>query len=574
MPSGNLTSGISLSALSYSLPDGTPVLRDLTATLPPGLIGLVGDNGSGKSTLARLLDGTLAPTSGAITGAGQVHVVDQLLPTSSVTVATALGIAEALAALRRVLAGDMDEGDLDLIGQDWDLEERALAALAEVGLDTAGPREGTGPAAAGGASAAAVLDRRVDSFSGGEAMRIGLAAALLAGAHWLVLDEPTNNLDAAGRALVFEVLARRTGPTLVISHDVELLRRVEWIAELAGGLHLYGGNWDAYREAVETEEAARRARVVDARKVFEKEKKQRIEAETKLARAAAYGAKRNDSGPKILMNSLKQKAQGNAGRVRGAKAADEDAAREALRVAQDALRRETLIRLSLPETRVHAGKQVLEVVRATDDTRSDEVVRRIVGPGKVRLVGPNGSGKSTFLDLLTGAAGGGGDGDGGAGDGGARGPAGHAAELFPGLGVHVHVPVGTLAQQYGLSADRTVLEAIRDSAPDADVHRIREVLAALELRGNRVEQDCGTLSGGERFRVALAARLVADPAPGLLVLDEPTNNLDLTSTEVLVQALEAYEGAVLLVTHDPEFARRAGVDEEWDVEDLRSDCRL
>ena len=146
------------------------------------------------------------------------------------------------------------------------------------------------------------------------------------------------------------------------------------------------------------------------------------------------------------------------------------------------------------------------------------------------------------------------------------------AELFGALDISVAVPTAHLDQQYRLPGELTVMEAVRSGNPHLDPHRVHEVLAAMGLRAGRTDQICATLSGGERFRVALASGLLQDPAPQLLILDEPGNNLDLSSLEALVTALEGFGGAMVIVTHDDRLASELSVDTEWDVREfLRSE---
>ncbi|GAA1625783.1 ABC-F family ATP-binding cassette domain-containing protein [Brevibacterium sanguinis] len=556
-----MPSAITLSGLGYRLGDDTEILTHLTATIPLGLTGLVGDNGIGKSTLARLLTGALAPTTGTVTGAaGAVHI-DQLLPHTDDRVDAILGIAGIRTSLHRALHGEAGPADFDIIEEDWDIEERALSALAEVGLTLT----------------ADDLDRQAATFSGGEAMRIGLARAAMVGSAWLILDEPSNNLDAAGRALLTELLARRSGPTLVISHDRELLDSMTTIVEMTDQLRVYGGNYTAYEEMVAAEEEAKQARLTDAKKAHAIEKRQRIDLETTLARSDRKAAKDKASKrrPKIVMNGLTDFAQKSAAKRRGDKAADEAAAAAAVQTAKDALRRDSSITLHLPETEVHPSRRVLEV-----RTSALERPQTIVGPERIRLTGPNGAGKSTLLAAVRGAARTGGSAAGGVGsDHGDRGRLGSGGPgsgglvdgLFPGLELQVSVPIGHLDQQYRLPAEVSVMEAVRRPNPGLDKHRVHEVLAAMGLRAERTAQLCGTLSGGERFRVALAATLLSDPAPQLLILDEPGNNLDVSSQRALTSALEGYGGAMLVVTHDDRLAAELCLDAVWDVRDLRGE---
>lgn len=531
-----MPTAITVSGLDYRLGDDTEIFSQLTATIPSALIGLVGDNGIGKSTFAKLLAGHLPATAGTITGADNAVYIDQLLPHSAQRVDEALGIAKVRSALHRALNGEAAESDFALIGEAWDIEEQALAATAELGLHLE----------------AADLDRSLSRFSGGQAGRIGLARAAMVADEWLILDEPSNNLDEDGRQLLSAMLTARRGPTLVISHDRTLLEHMDAIVEMTDRLRLYGGNFDDYEQMVAAEEEAKQQRVIDAKKAHAIEKRQRIELETKLARAGRKAAKdkENKRRPKIAMNGLRNSAEKSAAKRRGDSAADEAETLHSLEAAKDILRRSSSVRLDLPETTVHASKRVLEASSARL-----ERPQLIVGPERIRLTGPNGAGKSTLLAAMMSAA----------GRDGASAP---IAALFGDLSVTVSVPVGHLDQRYRLPPDLTVMEAVRAGNPHLNPHRVHEVLAAMGLRAGRTDQICSTLSGGERFRVALASELLQDPAPQLLILDEPGNNLDLSSLEALVTALEGFGGAMVVVTHDDRLAAELAVDTEWDVREF------
>lgn len=528
-----MTAAITISDLGYRLGDDTEIFTSLTASIPAAVVGLVGDNGVGKSTLAKVIAGDLAPSQGSVTGAEGAVYIDQLLPHTDDSVASALGIAPIRTALTKALAGDAGLDDFEIIGDDWDIEERALEALADLGLKLD----------------AHALDRRLSTFSGGQAVRIGLARAALAGQRWLILDEPSNNLDEAGRRRLISLLRARTGPTLLISHDRALLTTVTTIVEMTDQLRVYGGNFDDYESMVAAEEEAKLQNIVDAKKCLAIEKRQRVELETKLARAERKAAKDKEHKrrPKIVMNGLTNFAEKSAAKRRGDKAADEAAARSSVQSAKDELRREASIRLDLPGTVVNSGKRVLEIAAPVLERPCS-----VVGPERVRLTGPNGSGKSTLLAAILGRN-----------DTGAP-----IAELFPGIEINAPVPIAHLDQQYRLPPTLTVMEAVRENNPSLSPHRVHEALAAMGLRKRRTDQLCSTLSGGERFRVALATSLLQDPAPQMLVLDEPGNNLDLSSLTALVTALDGFGGAMIVVTHDDRLAQELGLDVEWDMREF------
>lgn len=515
---------ISVNQLSFRWPGAdAELISDQTLTIPPGRVGLIGGNGSGKSTLVGLLTGRHAPTGGTISTSGDVWVMPQDLPTSTDSVAQVLGIATARAALRRLLAGEGTGEDVDLVGEDWSLEEDALAALAGVGYRGADPD---------------LLDRPLASLSGGQAMRVGLAAARMSGAAWTVLDEPSNNLDAAGRAALAALIEGWPGGLLLVSHDRELLDRVDAIVELRGAtLRLFGGNFEAYRSALAVEQEAARSALAKAKGDHAEEKRQRIASQTTLARRVRAGDKASAEKrePKIVMGLRKREAQVSAGKLRGEMAQKEEDARRAVDEAAAKIRKDVRIRLDLAATAVPAGRRVLRIGGF-----------EMVGPERVRLEGHNGSGKSTLLEAIV---------SGDTRDLERRVP---RADARP-WSVTSVVPVGILRQDPALPGEISAAQAVRRRAPGASEHRIREILAGLELRGEASSRLCRDLSGGERLRVALAGVLAAEPAPQLLLLDEPSNNLDLESVEVLSGALAEFEGAVLLVTHDPRVAEDAGV---------------
>ncbi|GAA3446060.1 ABC-F family ATP-binding cassette domain-containing protein [Planomonospora venezuelensis] len=513
--------------LSFAWADGTPVLEDLDAAFPAGRTGLIGVNGSGKSTLLRLIAGELVPVSGSVAVAGEVGYLPQNLPLGAGrTVCELLGIAEKRAALLALERGDVPEhelaGHFAVIGDDWDVEERARAELDRLGLDHVG------------------LDRTVAALSGGETVMVALAAQFLRRPDVLLLDEPTNNLDLDARRRLYAALEAWTGVLVVVSHDRTLLERVDTVADLTGGaVRMYGGNLSAYEEvlAAEQEAAERTVRVAEAD--VRRQKREWEEAQVKLARRVRYGNKMyaQKREPKIIMQERKRQAQVAAGKHRNMHAAKLAEARERLGEAEDAVRAEAEIRIELPETAVPPGKTVLTVtgLRTAGGTTVAELVVR--GPERIALLGPNGSGKTTLLRTV-------------------------AGELEPAEGsVEVGVPgVGYLPQRLDLLDDSlSVVGNVRRFAPSAPVNAVRARLARFLFRGERAERPAGTLSGGERFRATLAALLSAEPPPWLLLLDEPTNNLDLASVRRLAEALRAYRGALIVASHDLPFLEAAGI---------------
>jgi ATPase subunit of ABC transporter with duplicated ATPase domains len=518
-----MSSSLTCTSLSFAWPDGTTVLDGLDIAFGPGRTGLVGVNGSGKSTLLKLLAGELVPADGTVKATGEIgHLPQNVTLDTSLRVDEALGIAGKRAALHAIEAGDAAEEHFETVGDDWDVEERALVTLGELGLGHIG------------------LDRTVGEVSGGESVLLRLAALLLRRPDVLLLDEPTNNLDLYARRRLYAAVAAWPGVLIVVSHDRELLDLVDQIAELRSGeVAWYGGNFSAYEEAlaVEQDAAERMVRVAEAD--LRKQRRELADAQVKLARRKRYGQKMWDSKrePKIVMGARKRAAQESAGKHRIMHEERLAGARERLDEAVEAVRDDDEIRVDLPYTAVPPGRQVLtlENLRMAYGARVDGILD-LRGPERIALIGRNGSGKTTLLRTV-------------------------AGELAPDGGeARAHVPLRFLPQRLDvLDEELTVAENVARFAPGATNNRVRARLARFLFRGGRADQKAATLSGGERFRAALAALMLAEPAPQLLLLDEPTNNLDMASSAQLAQALAAYEGALIVVSHDVPFLRTLGL---------------
>ncbi|WP_017601962.1 ATP-binding cassette domain-containing protein [Nocardiopsis lucentensis] len=515
---------VAVSAMGFAWADGTPVFDDLSLTVGRGRTGLVGTNGSGKSTLLRLLAGTLRPASGSVAVHGRLAYLPQNITLDTgLRVDRVLGIADTRTALRAIESGDVSEEHFETVGDDWDVEERALAALGGLGLDGIG------------------LDRTVGEISGGEAILLRLAALLLERPDVLLLDEPTNNLDLFARKRLYDAVdGWRTGTLIVVSHDIDLLERVDRVAELrSGSVTWYGGGWSDYQEAlaVQQEAAERALRAADAD--MRRQKRELEETRAKLARRLKQNRRVQAQGgiPKIAAGNLRRWSQESSAKLKDVHEDRLQEARERREEAAEAVRSDAEIRVELPGTAVPSGREVLRAEGLTPVhgalSGADLWVR---GPERIALVGRNGAGKTTLLRTLLG-------------------------ELEPARGsARVFVPARFLPQRLDVLDDAlTVTENVERLAPDVEEQRIRAQLARFLLRGARAARAAGTLSGGERFRAALAALLLASPAPQLLLLDEPTNNLDVSSVRQLTGALESYEGALIVASHDLAFLDSIGI---------------
>ncbi|MDE1991352.1 MAG: ABC-F family ATP-binding cassette domain-containing protein [Rhizobiaceae bacterium] len=513
-----MPASITVSNLSWSTPDGRALFSNLELSFTAERTGLVGRNGVGKSTLLKLIAGELPRQTGVISVGGTLGVLRQSVQVAAdETIADLFQANEALAVLRRAEAGEADVDEL--ASADWTLEMRIAAALDRAGLD-------------------AQPETQLAALSGGQRTRAGLAALIFTEPDFLILDEPTNNLDRDGRLAVIDLLGDWRGGAIVVSHDRELLDTVDAIVELTSlGATRYGGNWSQYRERKVVELAAAQHDLADAeRRVADVARSTQATVERQARRDSA-GKKKAAKGdaPRIMMGGLKDKSEATGGenarlaeRRRTQALEDAAAARKRIEILQP-------LSVKLPSTGLPASRVVLRVDRVTAGYQSERPVIRdlcldIVGPERIAITGPNGSGKTTLLALVTGG-------------------------LQPTAGtVRVMTPFAMLDQRVSiLDASTSIRDNFRRINPEADENACRAALARFMFRADAALQIVSTLSGGQLLRAGLACVLGGSSPPSLLILDEPTNHLDIDSIAAVETGLRAYDGALLVVSHDEIF---------------------
>lgn len=519
-----------LSGVAARTPDGSTLFNDLTLAFGAERTGLVGRNGAGKTTLLRLIAGLDAPADGSVALGGRVGWLDQRGdPEPGERVAETLGVADSLAVIDRILAGEGTDADLE--AADWTLESRTGTALADVGL----------PGLA--------LERATASLSGGEQTRLRLAALLLEEPDLLVLDEPTNNLDVEGRQSILDLLGRWKGGAVVVSHDRALLRRRDRIVELSSlGAEVYGGGYDLYAERKAAERAAAERTLEEAERTVDqvaRENRRSLEKKARRDRAGrAYAMK--DIEPRIYLSAQAERAETSGARENHLAARKSADAETALAAARERVERLRTLAIPMPSTGLAAGKAVLALDEAGWSTPEGRPILeplrlRLTGPERVAVTGPNGSGKTTLLKLISGA-------------------------IEPTSGRVARPVETTVLDQHAaiLRPDETLLEAFQRLNPDASVNAAQAGLARFLFRNKAAQRIVGTLSGGERLRAALACVMGTRP-PQLLLLDEPTNHLDLDSIAAVEAALQAYDGALIVVSHDEDFLAAIGVERRIDL---------
>ena len=526
---------------------------DLTVA-PGDVIGVVGANGAGKSTLLRILAGDLAPLEGTVSLApadafvGWLPQEHQRIPGETVAayIARRTGCAAATRAMDEAAAaladgaavGGLDPADVYSAALDhWlatgaaDLDERLPAVLADLGLDSGSVQPDATP---------------MTALSGGQAARVGLAALMLSRFDIVLLDEPTNDLDLDGLARLEDFVRDLRGGVVLVSHDREFLARsVTRVLELdlaQNTTTVFGGGYDSY---LEEREVTRRHRREEYEEFADKRDDLVARARTQRewsSQGVRNAIRKSPDNDKIRRRAATESSEKQAQKVRQMEsriarleAVAEPRKEWALQFTIGAAPRSSSVVATLDNAVVRQGDFVLGPVSLQVDAGE-----------RIGITGPNGAGKSTLLRLLLGR----------------RSPDEGRASLG------ANVAIGEIDQaRADLAGPGRLVERFEQRVPTWTTADVRTLLAKFGLRADHVERQVDELSPGERTRAGLA--LLQACGTNVLVLDEPTNHLDLAAIEQLEQALESYDGALLLVTHDRRMLANVRVDRSWAVENGR-----
>lgn len=510
------------------------LLKNITVSFGAKKTGLVGDNGVGKTTLIRILVEQIQPDSGVVHAYGPIGYLPQdFVIYDGQTIADVLGIEQKLLSLARIESGTSDSADVDIIADDWDIAERVQALFSQLGLEYLKP------------------SRTIKTLSGGETARVFFAHLLLKRPAFLILDEPTNNLDRRTREALYEAIKNFSGGVLVVSHDRQLLAHMDQIIELSShGLKTYGGNYAAYAAQKKIEREAQERHVHDAQKQLKKTKKIVQQTKERYERRVKMGkkAKREGGQPAMYFNVLRERSEKTKSKLE--KMTDKllESAHDKLDQAKIRCEQKDLLNFELDASGVHSTKKVLEVEQLAFAYQGCEPVITdfnliLIGNERIALAGPNGSGKTTLLKLLT-------------------------KQLEPTKGrVYLGVERYVYLDQWLsiLDFNQTILENFKRLNPDEKETDCRTRLATFLFSSSTVLKTVASLSGGEKTRAALACILMGQTPAQLIVLDEPTNNMDLDSIASIEQALLHYRGALVVVSHDDTFLKNIGIDEIVDM---------
>lgn len=496
-------------------------------------ISLIGHNGAGKSTILKLIAGDLIPFSGqVIRDAEHYYIPQHFGQFDNLSIAEALKIDGKLKALQAILAGAGTDQDFDTLADDWGIVERCLEALAAwdlQGLDIFQP---------------------LSELSGGQKTKVFLAGVAIHSPRLILLDEPSNHLDFEGRKRLYELISGTKATVLIVSHDRELLELVDLTAELENKeLSLYGGNFAFYTEQKAIEQAALEHDIQSQERALKQARiKARDAIERQQKRDTRGKAQQEKAGvARIMFKTFKDQSEQSTAKMQNAHAEKTNSISQnlaALRAGRPSIDQ---LQIRFNSLKLPAGKTVFDgdgLNFSYEHHRLwpvEGLTFKIMGGDRIALKGLNGSGKTTLVNLLL----------------------GKLAPTSGNLKSAVSQPV-YIDQDYSLIDENLTVyqQAQSYNGPGVEEHEVRTRLHQCLFDQEDWDKPCSTLSGGERLRLALCCLTLQRQAPDLLILDEPTNNLDISGIRILTSAVSDYAGTLIIISHDSRFIADVGITKE------------
>ncbi|MBS1493472.1 MAG: ABC-F family ATP-binding cassette domain-containing protein [Bacteroidetes bacterium] len=529
---------IKLNNISYSYANNEPLFTYISFAVSYNKTALIGDNGTGKSTLLKIISGEIIPNEGSVISEGSIVMLPQDFSIyNNQTVAEVLSIKEKLSSLENILVGNSTQFDYEILNEEWDLPERIKDIFCEAKLEEIN------------------LERRFDTLSGGEKSRLLFASLLLNKPDFALLDEPTNHLDTDSRNILYSLIKNYRRGLLIVSHDRELLNLMDEINELSPkGMKTYGGNYDFYKEQKQIEREAALNTFEALNQQHKKSIKEKNAALEKQAKRAAAGKKKMKTGgiPKIAKNYLQDNSMKTLTRLKDSHSEKIETINSKLIAAKEKLENSNSLMIDLNSSEIPSQKMILEVKDLNfkfGDSENflwkENINFSISGSERWSIAGINGCGKSVLLQLILGKF--------------------HTSEGE--IKLHSKNTVFLDQNVEILDSELSVYENLKNysdkfSEEKIPEHELRIRLARFLFRGEDAFKKVKVLSGGEKIRAGLACIMASGTMPELLILDEPSNNLDLKSLEELTGTLNSYKGALLVVSHDKRFLNEIQIEKQ------------
>ena len=537
---------ISIQQISYIHPDKEVLFSDLNFAISKGQkLGLVGNNGCGKSTLLQIIAGQLSPSSGVIVRPDDLYYIPQHFGQyDSLTIAQALQIERKQQALHAILSGDASNENFVILDDDWNIEERSIAALDLWGLGQF------------------TLSYPMNLLSGGEKTRVFLAGMDIHHPSVILMDEPTNHLDSSGRQRLYDWVEKYRSTLLVVSHDRTLLNLLPEICELEKHqINYYGGNYEFYKEQKTLMQEALQQRIEEKEKALRIARKVARETAERRDKQNVRGEKSNikKGGPRIVLNALQGKSEKSTSKLTGVHQEKAEKLTNERNQLRGSLSPTAALKTDFNSSSLHTGKILVTAKEINfsyhsnsinNDIQENSISKQqlwqapvsfqLKSGDRLRIEGANGSGKTTLLKLITG-------------------------QLQPQEGTLTRTDFSYvyLNQEYSIIDDRnSILEqAYAFNSRNLPEHEIKIILNRYLFPASEWDKSCRKLSGGEKMRLAFCCLMISNNTPDMFILDEPTNNLDIQSIEIITATIKNYAGTVIAISHDNYFIQEIGVEQ-------------
>ena len=559
---------ISIQQISYIHPDKEVLFSDLNFAISKGQkLGLVGNNGCGKSTLLQIIAGQLSPSSGVIVRPDDLYYIPQHFGQyDSLTIAQALRIERKQQALHAILSGDASNENFVVLDDDWNIEERSIAALDLWGLGQF------------------TLSYPMNLLSGGEKTRVFLAGMDIHHPSVILMDEPTNHLDSSGRQRLYDWVEKCRSTLLVVSHDRTLLNLLPEICELEKHqINYYGGNYEFYKEQKTLMQEALQQRIEEKEKALRIARKVARETAERRDKQNVRGEKNNikKGVPRIVLNALQGKSEKSTSKLNSAHQEKAEKLTDERNQLRGSLSPTATLKTDFNSSSLHTGKILVTAKEVNFGYHPNSINSHIQmnneanladtgnhsGPDshdiqdngdfkqqlwqtpisfqlksgdRLRIEGANGSGKTTLLKLITG-------------------------QLQPQEGnlTRMEFTYVYLNQEYSIIDDRnSILEqAYAFNNRNLPEHEIKIILNRYLFPASEWDKSCRKLSGGEKMRLAFCCLMISNNTPDMFILDEPTNNLDIQSIEIITATIKNYTGTVIAISHDDYFIQEIGIEQ-------------
>jgi len=493
---------------------------------------LIGNNGVGKSTLLKIITGHLHPFSGQINQNSKPYFVPQLFGQfNDLTIAEALEIKDKINSLKEILEGIVTEENLELLNDDWTIEERCNEALMYWQLQDLD------------------LNQKMKTLSGGQKTKVFLAGIMIHEPDLVLLDEPSNHLDFLGRKLLYDFIKSTSSSLLIVSHDRTLLNILNKTLEMSkNGISVYGGNYDFYIEQKKIENNALEQDVQSKEKALKKAKEKERETIERQNKLDSRGKKKQEKSgvARIMMNTLRNKAENSSSKIKDVHAEKIDSISNDLRELRSSLPAIDQMKFGFNTTAFHKGKTLLKANEINYSYENQLLWKEnlnfeILSGDRLVLKGPNGSGKTTLIKIILGDL---------------R-PRQGDITLLSKKAIYIDQDYSLLDSNLNIYQQA---QLFNDSG--LEEHDIKMRLNRFLFSQNDWDKPCSALSGGERMRLMLCCLTISNESPEIIILDEPTNNLDIQNIEILTAAINEYQGTLIVVSHDQLFLEQINIEKE------------